>query len=59
MAKPCSNCIRNSKQILEYKGYKLCNIFYTNEEGNLIIISLKTLNRSIGNYQLIIFRIQN
>jgi deoxycytidylate deaminase len=35
MAKPCFNCITNSKQILEYKGYKLCNIFYTNEEGNL------------------------
>ena len=38
MAKPCNNCIINSKRILNSKGYILNKIIYSNEEGELITL---------------------
>ena len=38
MAKPCNNCIENSKRILNNKGYKLTKIIYSNENGELITL---------------------
>ena len=36
MAKPCENCIKKTNQIVKDKGYRLQNIYYTNEVGEIV-----------------------
>ena len=36
MAKPCMNCIRTSCKLIHDKGYRLKDILYTNENGEIV-----------------------
>ena len=36
MSKPCKNCVRTSMYLLEKKGYKLKNIYYSDIDGNIV-----------------------
>jgi cytidine deaminase len=35
-SKPCTNCIQVIKQLPEKKGYKIKNIYYSNDNGDII-----------------------
>jgi cytidine deaminase len=49
-SKPCSNCLRIMNILPEKKGYKIQNVYYSNEEGNIIKKSLKTLENEEKHY---------
>ena len=36
MAKPCDNCIKKSTKLINDKGYKLKDILYSNECGEIV-----------------------
>ena len=42
-SKPCANCIHILKSLPEKKGYKIKNIYYSDENGEIIKSSLKNL----------------
>lgn len=42
-SKPCVNCIQNMKNLPEKKGYKIKNIYYSNDNGDIIKSSLQIL----------------
>ena len=44
-SKPCHNCINVMKMLPIKKGYNIQNIFYSNEEGNIIKTSLIDLDK--------------
>lgn len=35
-SKPCANCIQKMKSLPEKKGYKIKNVYYSNDEGDII-----------------------
>ena len=49
-SKPCNNCIRIMELIPERKGYKIQNIYYSNEEGNIIKTTLNILKNEEQHY---------
>lgn len=42
-SKPCTNCIQNMKTMPQKKGYKIRNIYYSDDKGNIIKSSLNIL----------------
>ena len=42
-SKPCANCIETMKILPEKKGYRIRNVYYSNENGDIIKSSLKNL----------------
>lgn len=42
-SKPCANCIETMKILPEKKGYRIRNIYYSNENGDIIKSNLKNL----------------
>lgn len=49
-SKPCHHCIENMKKLLPQKGYKIRNIYYSNEYKNIIKTNLKSLDREEHHY---------
>lgn len=42
-SKPCANCIENMKNLPKKKGYNLKNIYYSDENGDIIKTRLRIL----------------
>jgi hypothetical protein len=49
-SKPCSNCIKIIDVIPEKKGYKIKNIYYSDNEGNIIKTNLNNLKNEEHHY---------
>jgi cytidine deaminase len=49
-SKPCANCIENMKILPEKKGYRIRNIYYSNENGEIAKSSLKNLEKEELHY---------
>lgn len=49
-SKPCNNCIEAMQKIPEKKGYKIENIYYSDENGNIIKTNLKKLDSEDKHY---------
>ena len=49
-SKPCNNCIETMKILPQKKGYKIENIYYSNEEGNIIKTNLNKLDLEEKHY---------
>jgi cytidine deaminase len=43
-SKPCHNCIETMKTLPQKKGYKIENIYYSDEEGNIVKTTLNKLD---------------
>jgi hypothetical protein len=46
MSKPCINCVQTMKIYPISKGYKINNIYYSDNNGNIIKTNLKSLENS-------------
>ena len=44
-SKPCVNCIRMMKTLPEKKGYRIKNIYYSDNNGSIIKTSIKNLEK--------------
>jgi ribosomal protein L28 len=42
-SKPCANCIKTMKTLPEKKGYKIKNVYYSNDNGVIIRSNIKSL----------------
>lgn len=49
-SKPCNNCIQTMKTLPQKKGYKIENIYYSDEDGNIIKTNLKKLDSEEKHY---------
>ena len=49
-SKPCANCIQNMKNLPKKKGYNIKNIYYSNENGDIIKTSLRILEKEDLHY---------
>lgn len=49
-SKPCANCIEIMKCLPEKKGYRIKNIYYSNEKGEIIKSSLLNLEKEELHY---------
>lgn len=49
-SKPCANCIEIMRLLPEKKGYRIKNIFYSDENGNIIKSNLKNLENDNLHY---------
>jgi hypothetical protein len=49
-SKPCANCIKNMKLLPEKKGYKIRNIYYSDDNGEIVKSSLKNLEKEDLHY---------
>ena len=49
-SKPCTNCIKNMKLLPEKKGYKIRNIYYSDDNGEIVKSSLKNLENEELHY---------
>ena len=49
-SKPCSNCIETMKTLPQKKVYKIENIYYSDEEGNIIKTTLNKLDSEEKHY---------
>ena len=49
-SKPCANCIKNIKILPEKKGYKIKNIYYSNDNGEIIKTNIKNLENEEQHY---------
>ncbi len=49
-SKPCANCIKNMKLLPEKKGYKIRNIYYSDDNGEIVKSSLKNLENEELHY---------
>lgn len=49
-SKPCANCIENMRILPEKKGYKIKNIYYSSDNGDIIKTSLKNLENENLHY---------
>ncbi len=49
-SKPCANCLNKLKILPEKKGYKIRNIYYSNDNGEIIKSNLKTLENEDLHY---------
>jgi hypothetical protein len=49
-SKPCSNCIKILKTLPEKKGYKIKNIYYSDENGEIIKSCLSNLDNGELHY---------
>ena len=44
-SKPCTNCIQNMKILPEKKGYKIKNVYYSNNDGDIIKSNFQILEK--------------
>ena len=49
-SKPCANCIQTMKILPEKKGYKIKNIYYSNDNGEIIKTNLNNLENEELHY---------
>ncbi len=49
-SKPCDNCIKMMNIIPEKKGYKIQNIYYSDNDGNIIKTTLNNLKNEEPHY---------
>ena len=49
-SKPCANCIQNMRYLPQKKGYKIKNIFYSNDNGEIVKSSLNNLENEVFHY---------
>ena len=49
-SKPCINCLKIMNTLPEKKGYKIENVYYSNEEGNILKTTLKSLENEEKHY---------
>lgn len=49
-SKPCANCIQIMKILPEKKGYKIKNVYYSDNDGKIIKSSLKILEEEDPHY---------
>ena len=49
-SKPCNNCIKVMETIPDKKGYKIQNIYYSDNEGNIIKTTLNSLKNEEHHY---------
>lgn len=49
-SKPCANCIEHIKKLPEKKGYRIKNIYYSNEQGEIVKSNLKMLENEELHY---------
>jgi len=49
-SKPCANCIKNMKNLPQKKGYKIKNIYYSNDNGVIVKITLSNLENQQLHY---------
>jgi hypothetical protein len=49
-SKPCANCIETIKTLPEKKGYRIKNIYYSGDNGEIIKSSIKTLENEKLHY---------
>ena len=49
-SKPCANCIERMKYLPEKKGYKIKNIYYSNENGDIVKTTLINLEKEELHY---------
>jgi cytidine deaminase len=49
-SKPCANCIESMKILPTKKGYKIQNIYYSDNTGNIIKTSLTSLDNEEKHY---------
>lgn len=47
---PCSMCIKHMEQLNKSTSYKIRNVCYSNEKGNIIMSNLNTLKHSTENH---------
>jgi hypothetical protein len=47
---PCANCIETMKTLPEKKGYRIKNIYYSNNFGEIVKSSLKNLEKEKLHY---------
>lgn len=51
-SKPCANCIYRMKMLPSKKGYRIKNIYYSTEDGNIIKSNLRTLENEEQHYTM-------
>lgn len=44
-SKPCTNCIQNMKTLPEKKGYKIKNVYYSNNDGDIVKSNFQILEK--------------
>jgi cytidine deaminase len=49
-SKPCANCIETMKVLPQKKGYRIRNIYYSNENGEITKSSLQNLEKEELHY---------
>ena len=49
-SKPCANCIETIKTLPEKKGYRIKNIYYSDENGEIVKSSLRSLENEDLHY---------
>jgi cytidine deaminase len=49
-SKPCANCIKTMKTLPEKKGYRIKNIYYSNENGDIVKSNIKKLENEELHY---------
>ena len=49
-SKPCINCLKVMNILPEKKGYKIENVYYSNEDGNILKTTLKSLENEEKHY---------
>jgi cytidine deaminase len=49
-SKPCANCIQHIKQLPYKKGYKIKNIYYSNNNGDIVKTTLSKLENEELHY---------
>ena len=49
-SKPCANCIETMRVLPQKKGYRIRNIYYSNENGEIIKSSLQNLEKEELHY---------
>jgi hypothetical protein len=50
LSKPCVNCIKKMKYLPEKKGYKIKNIYYSNENGDIVKSNITKLENEELHY---------
>ena len=49
-SKPCNNCIKKMESIPDKKGYKIQNIYYSDNDGNIVKTTLNKLKNEEQHY---------
>ena len=50
LSKPCANCIQSMKTLPAKLGYRIQNVYYSNEDGSIIKTNLNNLDNEDKHY---------